>query len=475
MAIGQETEGRGIGGFMQRSQKQWEQQRMLDAQEEMRRQREMQAEETKKRESDGGGQEKKKDSGPASRSGTNTPSSSIASIGSNALTLPAAGVGGSTGVTFGSTHAALMNELTSRGVKPEVAAGAVGSMMGESGRHLNPSLYGYDVNGPSGGLAQWHDKDGQPGGRFTALLNFAGVSKDQAVQNGKLTIPVETQAKFLGHELDTSHNRVLKELQGASTVKDGNRIWTVDFEVPANKEAQAAKRASNGEAFWNYWQRNGDQLAGTTPGSRNRDAGNARSPVQFAANTTTMNDASPARAPQPDAGATPTTPGGATTPVATSSTTTPATTGVTPNPGADAPLPPRRPDDIGSGAPLPPRRPDDLGQTAQPAAPATQQAQQDDGVSGFFKDISSIFGDGKDKYGREWDALYGFEKPPGDIAAASQRSNDAAKASDAPSMLDRSSAATATSADSSKSIFSDMPDIGAAFTPALNFFSSLFG
>lgn len=466
MAIGQESEGRGIGGFMQRSQKQWEQQRMLDAQEEMRRQREMQAEEANKRESDGGGQEKKKDSGPASRSGTNTPSSSIASIGSNALTLPAAaragaGANGATPVSFGSNSMTMYKALTDLGVKPEVAAGAVGSMMGESGRHLNPAAYNPNDRGkPSGGALQWRDD------RLRGLYSFAGTTDIRQ-------IPIETQAKWMQQELQGKENGALQSLLKGNTVADGARAWTYNFERPQDKPGETARRTPMGEQFWSSIQ-NGS-VPDTTPRSRNRDAGNARSPVQLAANTTTMNDASPARAPQPDAGATPTTPGGATTPVATSSATTPATTGVTPNPGADAPLPPRRPDDIGSGAPLPPRRPDDLGQTAQPAAPATQQAQQEDGVGGFFKDISSIFGDGKDTNGREWDALYGFEKPPGEIAAASQRSNDAAKASDAPSMLDRSSAATATSADSSKSIFSDMPDIGAAFTPALNFFSSLFG
>jgi hypothetical protein len=121
-------------------------------------------------------------------------------------------------------------------------------------------------------------------------------------------------------------------------------------------------------------------------------------------------------------------------------------------------------------------------QPAQPAQTSAQPAQQTDTdpVGGFLKDIGSFFSGEpiKDKYGREWDALYGFEKPPGETAAAFQRSNESAAASNTPSMLDRSSAATATatSADaSSKSVFSDMPDIGSGFSGALNFFSSLFG
>lgn len=464
MAIGQESEGRGIGGFMQRSQKQWEQQRMIDAQEEMRRQREMQAEEAKKSES--GGQEQKKDSKPASQNGTNTPSSSIASIGSNALTLPAsaragAGVGGATPVSFGSNSMTMYKALTDLGVKPEVAAGAVGSMMGESGKHLNPAAYNPNDRGkPSGGALQWRDD------RLHGLYNFAGTSDIRQ-------IPIETQAKWMQQELLGKENGALQSLLKGNTVADGARSWTYDFERPKDKPGETARRTPMGEQFWSSVQ-NGS-VASNTPGSRNRDAGNARSPVQVAANTTTMTDASPARSPQPGAATTPTTTGGATPPSATPSAATSTTTGVTSNPGADAPLPPRRPDDLG-GVPLPPRRPDDLGQTAQPATAPPQPAQQDE-AGGFLKDIGSFFSGEpiRDKNGREWDALYGFEKPPGEIAAASQRSNEAAKASDAPSMLERSSASTATAADSSKSIFSDMPDIGAAFSPAFNFFSSIFG
>ena len=153
MAIAQEAGGRGLGGFMRRSQDYWDRVRAADLQEEMRRQREAQAEAAKKADAGGGD---KKDEKPASQRGLNTDSSSIVPEGgmvSRQSTNMAtnAGVGGSTGsqVSYGSQQAALMHELTSRGVKPEVAAGAVGSIMGESGSHLNPAVYGYDVNGPS--------------------------------------------------------------------------------------------------------------------------------------------------------------------------------------------------------------------------------------------------------------------------------------------------------------------------------------
>lgn len=484
MAIAQETEGRSIGGFMKRSQDYWDKVRAADLQDEMRKQREAQAEAMKKAQSGGDKEEDKKDNKPASQRGLNAaPSSSIlpeGGMGARQFTNMAtnAGVGGSTGtqVSYGSQQAALMHELTSRGVKPEVAAGAVGSMMGESGTHLNPSVYGYDVNGPSGGFAQWHDVDGK-GGRFSSLLNYAGMSKDQAVQGGKLTIPFETQAKFLGHELDTTHKGVLDSLLKGNTVADGNRIWTKDFEVPAHANAQVSARQHHGDNFWSYWQKNGDALAaqGTPSGaSRNIDAG---TPTNRAANdgsyrvasdTTTMNDASP---PQPQQVSGATQAANSATPQSMTPSTTTATTPT--NQPMSAPLPPRRPENLGASPEfpdnrgqepgMPPRRPE-MGppmpeQSGQPAAVSTQAAQSGDG-GGFFKDISSIFGDGKDANGREWDALYGYEKPPEEApAAASASAASAASAPEGKSILDFGSIGD---------------DIGNGMSDAFNWFSSIF-
>lgn len=395
MAIGAE---RGIGEFMGKFAKGYQDRAIQDERERMARMREMELEDAARKKSD------PSQSKPASESGLNTPSSSIASIGSNALTMPAAqragaGVGGATPASFGSNSMAMYKALTDLGVKPQVAAGAVGSMMGESGRHLNPAAYNPNDRGmPSGGALQWRAE------RLEGLYNFAGTRDINK-------IPIETQAKWMQRELQGSEKGALEALLKGNTIADGASAWTHKFERPANASGETARRTPMGEQFWASVQ-NGS-VPDTTPGSRNRDAGNTQSPVKVAANTTTMNDASSARA-QQTTGAATTTPGGATTPsTTTTATATPTTTTAAPNPVADAPLPPRRPDDLGSGAPLPPRRPDDLGQTGQPTA-AAQPAQQDDGAGGFFKDIGSFFSGEpiKDKSGREWDALYGFEKPP---------------------------------------------------------------
>ena len=50
----------------------------------------------------------------------------------------------------------IWNELSSRGVKPEVAAGAIAGIMGESGPNIDPlSFNAKDPGGGAGGILQW--------------------------------------------------------------------------------------------------------------------------------------------------------------------------------------------------------------------------------------------------------------------------------------------------------------------------------
>lgn len=152
--------------------------------------------------------------------------------------------GGASRVSFGDAHKLLMNELTSRGVRPEVAAGAVGSLMGESGKGLNPRAYNPNDNGgPSGGIAQWHNE------RLLDLYKFAGA-------NDINKIPLETQVKFLGHELDGKYNNVLEGLKTGRTVADGVNIWTRSYEKPAHPDEQVALRMKHAEGLWNAYSKN---------------------------------------------------------------------------------------------------------------------------------------------------------------------------------------------------------------------------
>lgn len=513
---------------------------MIEAQEEMRRQREALAEEAKKKESDGGGQDKKKDSKPASQSGLNTSSSSISLIGSARSAFPSearvgAGVGGSTGRVVHFDPAKAPSYLDSIAQKHGIDPTDFKRMAWIESK-FDPNARASSSS--AGGLFQFTNDTARAYGlsnKFDGVANAEAAARLWNDNRAQLTKALGREPT--AGELYLAHQQGLGGAQKLLSNPNASAASLVGNKAVVNNGGSS--RMSAGE-FARMWTNKFDSLNasasadGATP--RNRDAGNLQAPIRVADAGTTMNDASPARVtPAASTGGARYSGGGATyadsiknsqpaattqntaappgthyvqygpnriliddktgAPVenqkgwsgasdaakkvngdtgATPAATTPSTTATpatgTAQPAGDIPLPPRRPE---MGPPMPV-------QTAQPAAqPPQQTQQQDDGLGGFFKDIGSFFSGEpiKDKYGREWDALYGFEKPPGEIAAASQRSNEAAKASDAPSMLERSSAATATSAsaDSSKSIFSDMPDIGAAFTPALNFFSSLFG
>lgn len=156
--------------------------------------------------------------------------------------IPAFPGSGNTPLVVSNAHQLVMNELIQRGVRPEVAAGAVGSLMGESGNRLNPRAYNPNDNGgPSGGIAQWHNE------RLQNLYNFAGTTDINK-------IPLETQIKFLGHELDTTHSKVLDGLRQGRTVADGVNVWTRSYEVPAHADEQVALRMKHADGVWSAYQ-----------------------------------------------------------------------------------------------------------------------------------------------------------------------------------------------------------------------------
>jgi hypothetical protein len=137
----------------------------------------------------------------------------------------------------------IYNELSSRGVKPEVAAGAIAGIMGESGPNLNPlSFNAKDPGGGSGGILQWR-ADRLIGDH--GLLAFArahGVDVDPNTPTDSAKVPLAIQVKFMGHELDTSHNGVLKGLQSVNNGEEGLNTWVNNMEVPADKAGAIAQR-----------------------------------------------------------------------------------------------------------------------------------------------------------------------------------------------------------------------------------------
>lgn len=135
----------------------------------------------------------------------------------------------------------IYNKLTSLGVPPQTAAGAVGSLMGESGTRLNPSAINRNDNPRSRihpdsiGMGQWNDT------RAVALKRTAG-------EMGVSWEDPRAQVAHLGNELQGSHRHVLDALRKApDSVENGARLWTTKYEVAGVPHMQ--RRIEHGQSF----------------------------------------------------------------------------------------------------------------------------------------------------------------------------------------------------------------------------------
>ena len=153
------------------------------------------------------------------------------------------GGGASTAKIDPNAASIVAKELTDRGVKPEVAAGAVAGMMGESGAKLDPTAFNTkDPGGGAGGIAQWNRERLVGPNGMLAYAKSRGIDVNPNVPQDSKKVPFQVQADFLGHELDTSHNSVLKGLQVANTGEEGLTTWVNNYEVPADKAGAIAQR-----------------------------------------------------------------------------------------------------------------------------------------------------------------------------------------------------------------------------------------
>ncbi|MFK5596833.1 phage tail tip lysozyme [Methylobacterium sp. HMF5984] len=132
--------------------------------------------------------------------------------------------------------------LQSLGVAPQTAAGALGSLMGESGSRLNTSAInkGDGADGSNSiGMGQWNAD------RAIALQN-------RAQQMGTKVEDPRAQIEHIAGELTGTHKHVLAALKEAGDdLGKGTDIWTRQYEVPGDPDATMYKRASNGLNFYN--------------------------------------------------------------------------------------------------------------------------------------------------------------------------------------------------------------------------------
>lgn len=122
------------------------------------------------------------------------------------------------------------------GMPADKAKAMVAMLQGEGGANMNPNQQGWDVNGPSGGVAQWHDVAGKPGGRLSALKAFAA-------QQGKPWTSTEVQQAFFRQEMLGSHRGAFDAIMGAPDASGALREGINRFENPADKAGAFATRS----------------------------------------------------------------------------------------------------------------------------------------------------------------------------------------------------------------------------------------
>lgn len=120
------------------------------------------------------------------------------------------------------TKSLIYTELKNLGLNNVQIAGAIGSLGGESHERLEADLYNESGSGAYG-IAQWL------GPRYRNLLKF---SKD----NGLNYKTPEAQAKFLAHELKSTHKGVLNKMLKTNSISEAAEVWTRKFEIPSEKE-----------------------------------------------------------------------------------------------------------------------------------------------------------------------------------------------------------------------------------------------
>jgi hypothetical protein len=120
----------------------------------------------------------------------------------------------------------LHDRLVQRGFSPEAAAGITANVQHES--DYNPAAIG--DNGSSFGLFQWHGKRG------AALKGYARLT-------GRDWADPDVQLDFLDQELGSQFPQLKDRLQKVDAA-EAARIWTHEFERPANVVVQAKERGS---------------------------------------------------------------------------------------------------------------------------------------------------------------------------------------------------------------------------------------
>jgi hypothetical protein len=125
--------------------------------------------------------------------------------------------------------------FNSMGFSDEVFYGVAGSLMGESGRSLNPNSFnGGDPNGGSYGMGQWH------GDRRAGLERLAKAT-------GRAANDYTVQWDWIAQELKTTEKAAFEALTKARNRHEAAKTWTNFYERPNQKYANHDLRAEHAD------------------------------------------------------------------------------------------------------------------------------------------------------------------------------------------------------------------------------------
>ena len=128
------------------------------------------------------------------------------------------------------------------GAPRHVALGATAMMQGESGRGLNPSLYGWDVNGPSGGTAQWHDvTTGKYAGKLHRLSDLMRMAMLQHEDWHSVPLQQANWKREATGSLAGAWTAMRRAGSAAETLRRGINL----FENPADHVGELHRRLPN--------------------------------------------------------------------------------------------------------------------------------------------------------------------------------------------------------------------------------------
>jgi hypothetical protein len=126
------------------------------------------------------------------------------------------------------------------GLNKAAACGVLGNIKQESS--FNPNALG--DNGTSYGICQWHN------GRWTNLKNYCS-------KNNLDSTTLDGQLKYLEYELKNSYPGVYSTLKSvdntAQGAYDAAYKWCTDFEIPANKYAEAVNRGNSAKQYFSNY------------------------------------------------------------------------------------------------------------------------------------------------------------------------------------------------------------------------------